>query len=296
MSDNTGCMVAVQGLPSRIVVGVTDSAASRDAVLWAAEEARIRRLTLVITHIEPAMAVPGPESSWGTGHGRLSGAAAAASQHEPGIAVGTLLLIGDVAGELIELSRSAAVVVVGVDRSQPGPPHNSNGQVADRIVAHAGCPIVTISCRLPVGAPSHGHIIVGWAGDAYQPTALKEAATEAEARAATLTVVADRRDRWLTVGDRAATQRDQFLDIDLGILASSHPQLTIELAGAAPDLAASLQRLSGRADLLLAGCEQSGPWDVGIGDLARRMTQTADCPVMLVPAAARADRHSRPAA
>lgn len=64
-----------------------------------------------------------------------------------------------------------------------------------------------------------------------------------------------------------------------------------------PDLTAELQHQSAAADLLLVGCEQSdNRWSIRIGGLARLMTRTAECPVMLVPERTGADRHLRPAA
>ena len=132
--------------PERIVVGVSQSSASSYAVLWAAEEARIRRNVLLVTHIDPPTAyAPDLHDAATTCHRLLAKSATIASDAQPSIAVGTVLLSGAISDELIRLSRSAALIVVGIDRDIPRSAHGAIGSIEDRVVVQAHCPVVTVS-------------------------------------------------------------------------------------------------------------------------------------------------------
>src|SRR5215203_7048853 len=96
----------------RIIVGVNASRVAKNAVLWAVQEARIRRLGLIIAHVTPDGAGPSPDTAVDR-ENLLNSSAAAASQREPSVAVGTLLLRGVVSEALVRLTKSAALLVVG---------------------------------------------------------------------------------------------------------------------------------------------------------------------------------------
>ena len=132
--------------PERIVVGVSQSPASSYAVLWAAQEARIRRSVLLVTHIDPPTAyAPDLHDAATACHWLLANGATIASEAQPSVAVGTLLLSGAISDELIRLSRSAALIVVGIDRDVPRAAHGAIGSIEDRVVVQAHCPVVTVS-------------------------------------------------------------------------------------------------------------------------------------------------------
>ena len=101
-----GCMSKGAHEPERIVVGVSQSPASRYAVLWAAQEARIRRSVLLVTHVDPPSAyAPDLHDAATACHRLLANSATVASEAQPSVAVGTLLLTGSISDELIRLSR-----------------------------------------------------------------------------------------------------------------------------------------------------------------------------------------------
>jgi len=137
--------------PGRIVVGVNRSAASRAAVLWAAQEAHLRHDVLIVTHIDLPTAYPPEIYDAATAcHRLLAESATWASDAEPSIAVGTLLLSGGISAELIRLSRSADLLVIGIDQDARGSAPGVLGSIEERVVFEAQCPVVLVP--EPVGS------------------------------------------------------------------------------------------------------------------------------------------------
>ena len=100
----------------RIVVGVDASPSSRAAVTWAARQAQRRRCDLIITHIDPVSVAPVPGHAAATSsRSLLAASATAASSSQPTVPVTSLLLEGSVSDELIRLSASALLLVIGID-------------------------------------------------------------------------------------------------------------------------------------------------------------------------------------
>ena len=131
--------------PEWIVVGVSQSPASSYAVLWAAQEARIRRHVLLVTHVDPPSAyAPDLHDAATACHRLLANSATVASEAQPSVAVGTLLLTGSISDELVRLSQSAALIVVGIDHDVPRAAHGAIGSIEDRVVVQAHCPVVTV--------------------------------------------------------------------------------------------------------------------------------------------------------
>jgi len=279
-------MVSVRRFHDRIVVGVDGSAASLRAVLWAAAEARIRRGDLIITHVQPAVPVVGSTRS-GAGvdrHRLLTLSATAASTRQPGVAVGTLLLTGDISDQLIELSRSAAVLVVGLDRSVSRASHGATGPVEDRVIAHAHCPVVIVSDQQPAEAAAFDRVVVGWTADQDATHLLSSAATEAAVRSAALEVLTCRSD-----GSSRRDEPDQgpgdaaALARAVEAIQQSHSQLQVIVNSSPPPLSLELERESAHSDLLVVGCTKSDDrWSIRTGPLASEMIRRSNCPVMLV--------------
>ena len=154
--------------PERIVVGVSQSAASSCAVLWAAREARIRRTVLLVTHIDPPTGYALDRQDAASARLRLlAKSATIASEAQPSVAVGTLLLSGAISDELIRLSRSAALIVVAIDRDIPGSAPGAIGSIEERVVVQAHCPVVTVSAAPPWVENERRYVAVGWSPDAF---------------------------------------------------------------------------------------------------------------------------------
>jgi len=127
------------------VVGVNCSAASRAAVLWAAHEARLRHDVLLVTHIDlPTAYAPEIYDAATACHRVLVECATLASDAEPSIAVGTVLLTGGISAELIRLSQSADLLVVGIGQDDPSSAPGLLYTIGDRVLLKAHCPVVLV--------------------------------------------------------------------------------------------------------------------------------------------------------
>jgi nucleotide-binding universal stress UspA family protein len=146
-----------------IVVGVDGSDASRDAMRWAAEEARLRSTSLVAVYTwsfippqpigDPGMlAVPmgdlpgqlGAEEE--AARAALDAAVDEALGDEPGIEVERKLAEGDAGDVLVAESADAELLVVG-SHGRSGFKAAILGSVSRHVVAHATCPVVVVKTR-----------------------------------------------------------------------------------------------------------------------------------------------------
>jgi nucleotide-binding universal stress UspA family protein len=268
------------------VVGVDGSPASRHAVLWAAQEARIRRSYLIITHIDP----PTPDAAGlydgaTDCHTVLAASAAAASQREPAVAVGALLLSGAIRDELLKLSKSAVLIVVGVDQTKPRAAFGAIGSIEDRVVVHSSCPVVTVSSPSNPDQNRYRHVVVGWTNDTTGQRALDAAAQEADVRAVTLTVVAVKPSAATSTQSSEVTgqHNDEALVSALAAIEQAYPSLPISCEYSQSDLAQALILKAYSADLLILGCRHSEDrWSIRTGAVAADVMRHAHCPVMLV--------------
>jgi len=143
-----------------IVVGVDGSDASREALRWGAEEARLRFAPLVVVHAwsfvppqpigDPGMlAMPAGDLP-----GQLTAESDAARMAldevvsdalgaEPGIEVERKLVEGDAGDALVAESASAELVVVG-SHARSGLKAAILGSVSRHVVDHAACPVVVV--------------------------------------------------------------------------------------------------------------------------------------------------------
>jgi nucleotide-binding universal stress UspA family protein len=143
-----------------IVVGVDGSEAAREALRWAAEEARLRGASLTVVHAwsfippqplgDPGMlAMPSGDLA-----GQLSAESDAARaalddvvsgtlDADPGIEVERKLVEGDAGGALVAESASADLVVVG-SHGRSGLKAALLGSVSRHVASHAACPVVVV--------------------------------------------------------------------------------------------------------------------------------------------------------
>lgn len=143
-----------------IVVGVDGSPASKEALRWAAEEARIRGARLVAVHawafLPPApMAEPGMMPMPAVDYAGTIEAERAAAESEldavleevfpegPPVSVERMLVEGGAGTVLEEAARDADLVVVG-SRGRSGLTAALLGSVSKHVLQHASCPVVVI--------------------------------------------------------------------------------------------------------------------------------------------------------
>jgi nucleotide-binding universal stress UspA family protein len=143
-----------------IVVGVDGSDASREALRWAADEARLRFVPLVAVYtwsFIPAQPIGDP-GMLAMPAGDLAGQLDAESQgaraalesivsetlgSEPGMEVEQKLVEGDAGDALVAESESAELVVVG-SHGRSGFKAALLGSVSRHVVTHAACPVVVV--------------------------------------------------------------------------------------------------------------------------------------------------------
>ena len=143
-----------------IVVGVDGSDASREALRWAADEARLRFAPLVAVYAwsfippqpigDPGMlAMPAGdlagqlEAESEAARGALDAIVAEALGTEPGVEVEQKLVEGDAGDALVAESESAELVVVG-SHGRSGLKAALLGSVSRHVVSHAACPVVVV--------------------------------------------------------------------------------------------------------------------------------------------------------
>jgi nucleotide-binding universal stress UspA family protein len=137
---------------AKLVVGVDGSEASRHALQWASEEARLRGARLVVVHawFIPAAVAPGlvpvpvdPEE-W-----RLEAEELVAREleetlgAEPGVPVERVVVPGSPAAVLVEAADGADLLVVG-SRGRGGFAGLLLGSVSQQAAHHAPCPVVIV--------------------------------------------------------------------------------------------------------------------------------------------------------
>ncbi|HLT66299.1 MAG TPA: universal stress protein [Microbacterium sp.] len=179
--------------PLGVLVGFDGSEHAQHALAYAAAEAGRRGapLTVATASVVPTMfyatlgslAVPADtEIAKSSAEGVLD--EARRLLHEFRGDVSYLAEIGDAAGALVELSKRAEVAVVGT-RGRGGFTGRVLGSVSVALASHAHCPTIVVSERLN----SDGPITVAVEGSHVNDVVLREAASMALARGASLDVV-----------------------------------------------------------------------------------------------------------
>ena len=140
----------------RVVVGVDGSAASLQAVLWAAHEAKLRNSKIEILHswsmpfvIDPMAMMPmmfPTEEMVAEANKIVASAAATVASIDPKIEVITRVEQGSASQHLIDASKSADLLVVG-SRGHGGFAGLLLGSVAQQVANHADCPVVIVPAK-----------------------------------------------------------------------------------------------------------------------------------------------------
>jgi nucleotide-binding universal stress UspA family protein len=181
-----------------VVVGVDGSASATQAVRWAAREAGRRRAPLVLVHVWTAIPVaplhvgslvPYHDALVEQGDQWLEEAATAARDAAPGVVTSTQLVSGSAAGQLIDRSASAGLLVLG-SRGLGGFAGLVVGSIAVALATHGHCPVVVVRGADPDTAPRQdGPVVVGVDGSPNSRAALDFAFEAAALRGAPLTAV-----------------------------------------------------------------------------------------------------------
>ena len=285
-----------------IVVGLDDSASSKRALAWAAEQAVAdhRELTLVhtINAVTPAYLDAAAEDPRKARAALLAQAEAVftaarkdVARKAPDLVVHEVFSFADPREQLLELSKRAALVVVG-SRGRGKVRSLLLGSVGVALVRHSACPVVIHRPSNP-GVVRNG-IVVGADGSEESRSVLEFAYRQAAVRNLPLTVLHCFPDGRAAMGasyvvtDPAADFESERLLLaeSMAGLAEKHPDVMArtQLAGGLPQ--EQLVRRGDRMNLIVVGAHQSGNVTrMLFGSVSIAVTEHATCPVAVVPLA-----------
>jgi nucleotide-binding universal stress UspA family protein len=283
-TDQGGAIVT----SNRIVVGVDGSPGARSALLWAADECRLRRQMLLIVHapdlVDAAEVRSSAEHALRTldelGERMLSEHAATASARQPGVVVTTALSHASAADELIELSRDSDLVVVGT-HGRGGIVSSILGSVSYRVAAHAHCPVAVVPelHRSRRNEPSP-RVVVGMSAAPSGRLAMEFALDEAQRRGATLVAVQAAREP--SAGEPVAND-DGLLQAALAAAARRYRGVAIEPLIINAEPSDALLEAAQGAQLVVVGCHHSEDrWSTRLGPVPSAILHRSPCPVIVL--------------
>ncbi len=295
-------------MTNRIVVGIDGSTGARSALLWAADECRVRQRTLLVVHapdstdavLVASSGEPAIRALDQLGERLLNEHAAAASARQPGVPVTTLLSHAAAADALVDLSADTDLLVVGT-HGRGGNLTSILGSVSHRAAAHAHCPVAVVPEQLALrGGTLAPRIVVGVSATVSGRHALEFALDEARRRGASLVAVrawgepdaalVDELDP--AAVDRWKHRAGDQLRGDLAPLAALYPDVAIERTVVAAEPADALLAAGKNAVLVVVGCHHSDDrWSTRLGAVPAAILHRSACPVVVV-----GQRHQAPVA
>jgi nucleotide-binding universal stress UspA family protein len=286
-------MIRSAGRP--IVVGVDGSAGSIDAARWAAGEARLRgcavRLMCVWSWpmpLDPLVALP-PDWTEDMVRGRAEAIVTDAVGRVRDAAGDVVVTGGAVPGlapfKLLEASDGAAMVVVG-HRGDGGFGALRLGSVADKLAAHAHCPVAVIRPVDDEVTAATGTVLVGVDGSPPSEAAVRFAFEEADRRGATVTALHS----WEPPGPPPPGEPAPWEVFEARRLREwiqpwhdKYPSVTVEQYVTSERPAAALIDTARGAALLVVGCRGHGGFaGLLLGSVSHQVINHAPCPVVVV--------------
>lgn len=174
----------------KIVAGVADSPSSRAAVEWAAREAELRHIPLVLLHANtlpigawPVAPMPVGYLDWQMKVGRelLDDTAQLVHSATAGaVSASTELIVATPTAALVNASRTAGMVVVG-SQGKGALSRLVLGSVSTRVLHHARCPVVVVHDDGPSPA-ADAPVLLGFDGSPSSQSAVALAFDEASRR------------------------------------------------------------------------------------------------------------------
>jgi nucleotide-binding universal stress UspA family protein len=266
-----------------VVVGVDEPDRNRIAIEWAAREAAVRGVPLLVVHafvwpllrVPPAVAAIGPAGGL-RAHAKelLAESAELATSAAPGVRVQSLLRTAFPDELLATQSRTASYVVLG-SRGLRTFGRLVVGSTTMRLVVRSRCPVVVVRSQRP--APSSDTpVVVGVDGSTHSPAAIEAAIDLASHRQAELHVVhvtaSAVSGAQIDVGELVAPWRASHPDVPIRtLLLEGRPhKVLVELSKASRAVVVGARGLGGVASLL-------------IGSVSQALISSARCPVVVVP-------------
>ena len=290
-------MTHTGGTLGDIIVGIDGSEDSAQALRWAAAEAhrrggRLKILTGYTSTWPPeAFGYPGPSLDYTREPFEtiVAEAIGQARAFAPGLDVTGAAVLGDPASELIEASRSAAMVVVG-NRGRGGFASLLLGSVSQQVATHAAVPVVVVRGRADSAC---GPIVVGVDASPSAQQVIELAFEQAQQRGSALTAV---RTYTLPIPPRGADTPPLLYDqhavreaaagelhAALAPWQEKYPDVAVHALIGLGSPAQYLVERSHGATLLVVGSRGHGALaGTLLGSVGQQLLHHAACPVMIV--------------
>lgn len=284
--------------PGTIVVGVDSSDSSLRALAWAVDQAQHEHRALTLVHaiaaVTPAytdLATVYPEEARRVlredGQRVLAAARSVVDRVAPDLEVLEVLRLDDPRSVLLEMSRDAAMVVLG-SRGLGKVRSLLLGSVGAALVRHARCPVVIHRPTNP-GVVRNG-IVVGADGSEQSLAVLEFAYREASLRDLPLTVVHCfwEMDAGAVAGSVPVDLESERLVLaeSMAGMAEKFPEVNVRTTLARGLPQEVLVRLSERMNLVVVGSRQAGRvLRMLFGSVSVAVVEHASCPVAVVPTA-----------
>lgn len=180
-----------------VVVGIDGSSASRDALTWAVDEARLHGAPLHVVHarqklvhdpvFEGGFSLPPLDDGSQDVDVALARARDLVRDLAPDLAVETWFFHGPAASVLLDQATDGAMLLVVGSRGLGAWGSLFLGSVSSRLAAHSPVPVLVV----PPGSPRDGGgpVVAGVDGSAHSKAAVRAAAREAVARGVPLDLV-----------------------------------------------------------------------------------------------------------
>ncbi|BBY89249.1 universal stress protein [Mycolicibacterium tokaiense] len=294
-----------------VVVGVDGSALSTAAVIWAAREAHIHGLPLMLVYVTPTLPIESEaaltaaeiEAFTEAEHTRArelleqacETAARSITPDGAPIRQAVAVLDGPVLSTLVELSREAALMVVG-SRGLGTVSRALLGSVSTGLTHHAQCPVAIVHSNDGDGPdPSDGPVVVGVDGSPTSESATALAFEEAHLRGVDLVAVHAWSDmgpigfppsNWSPIEWRNIKEREEKLLTErLGEWRRRFPTVTVFPRVVCDQPAPRLLEAAQGAQLLVVGSRGRGGFaGLLLGSVSATVAGAATVPVIVVPA------------
>jgi nucleotide-binding universal stress UspA family protein len=285
----------------KIIVGVDGSAASHQALRWAAYEARRRNAAMLIVSCYPALAHASPygavyraaaeiELLEAEAHRLVDAARTEVQTIDPKIVVDTRTTMAPPVTGLLESVSAGDEIVVG-SGSHTGPLDGLLGSVANGVAHRAHVPVVVVPPKSATG-DEMSKIVVGVDGSPESLGAMEWAYDEAERSGASLTVL----HAWLypystELIPTSEMHRQMLIDATHELQASVD-ELGAKLTDGSVDVnpvvrehspAEALLTEADEADLIVVGSRgRGGLRALLLGSVSRTVAQHSTCPVAVI--------------
>lgn len=268
--------------PAPVVVAVDGTDRSAGAIRYAAREARLRGSAVRLVHVLG----DDPED----GHRHVDRSLSQARGAEPGVEVGWLLGRGERVADLVTVSASAALLVLG-RLALRGAGRRATGPTTAGVAARASVPVAVV----PADWRNKGlrRVVVGVKSAATSGELLAHAFRSATARGASLRVVhvtaaPDRVEEPVDVEgpDGAGTEPpgDALLADMVRDWSAAFPRVAVTTSTVRADPVRALAEASADADVLMVARHPRGlRHPVRLGPVPRALLEVSDTPVEVVP-------------